>query len=323
MLDLSTTYLGLQLRTPLVSSASPLTQDLDGIRRLEEAGVSAIVLHSLFEETPQAAQLAPAHPALDRYLSHIRKAKESVRVPVIASLNATTLKGWTEYAQQIEQAGADALELNLYQVPSQADITGSELEDGYVEIVKTLKAVLKIPIAAKLTPFFTSMTHMARRFDDAGADGLVLFNRFYQPDMNLDALKIQPNVLLSTSEALRLPLTWIGMLHGRIHADLAGSSGVHTHEDVVKLILVGADVTMVCSALLRHGIGHVGELEAGLRHWMQKHGYTSVAHLKGTFSQLRCKDPGTFERAQYVNAVKSIQKVVLTGREAWRILNGE
>ena len=323
MLDLSTTHLGLKLRTPLVSSASPLTQDIDSIRRLEDAGASAIVFHSLFEETSQDAQLAPARPALDRYLGLLRKAKDAVHVPVIASLCATTPKGWTEYAQQIEQAGASALELNLYQVPSQADVAGAQLEDGYVEVVKTAKSAVKIPVAAKLTPFFTSMTNMAKRFDAAGADGLVLFNRFYQPDMNLDALDIQPNVLLSTSEALRLPLTWIGMLYGRIKANLAGSSGVHIPDDVVKLLLVGADVTMMCSALLRHGISHLRDLEAGLRQWMEKHEYESVANLKGNLSRLRCPDPAAFERAQYVNAVKGIQNVVLTGREAWRILSGE
>ncbi len=323
MLDLSTTYLGLKLRTPLVSSASPLTQDIDSIRRLEDAGASAIVFHSLFEEMAQDAQSAPTRPALDRYLGLLRKAKESVAVPVIASLCATTPKGWTEYAQQIEQAGASALELNLYQVPSQADVAGAQLEDGYVEVVKAAKSAVKIPVAAKLTPFFTSMTNMAKRFDAAGADGLVLFNRFYQPDMNLDALDIQPNVLLSTSEALRLPFTWIGMLYGRIKANLAGSSGVHIPDDVVKLLLVGADVTMVCSALLRHGISHLRDLEAGLRQWMEKHEYESVANLKGNLSQLRCSDPAAFERAQYVNAVKGIQNVVLTGREAWRILSGE
>jgi dihydroorotate dehydrogenase (fumarate) len=323
MLDLSTTYLGLKLRTPLVSSASPLTQDIDGIRRLEEAGASAIVFHSLFEELPQDAKAAPARPARDRYLSLLQKAKESIHVPVIASLCATTLDGWTEYAQQIEQAGANALELNLYQVPSQMDVSGAALEQKYVEFVKVAKAAVDIPVAAKLTPFFTSMTNMAKRFDAVGADGLVLFNRFYQPDMNLEALDIQPNVLLSTSEALRLPLTWIGMLCGRIKASLAGSSGVHTPDDVLKLLLVGADVTMMCSALLRHGIGHIGKLEAGLRHWMEKHDYESVANLKGNLSQMRCPDPGAFERAQYQNAVKGIQNVVLTGREAWRLLNGE
>jgi dihydroorotate dehydrogenase (fumarate) len=323
MLDLSTTYLGLKLRTPLVSSASPLSQDIDSIRRLEDAGASAIVFHSLFEEVVQEAQSAATRPALDRYLGLLRKAREAVRVPVIASLCAATPKGWTEYAQQIEQAGASALELNLYQVPSQADIAGCVLEDEYVQVVTLSKSAVKIPVAAKLTPFFTSMANMARRFDAAGADGLVLFNRFYQPDMNLDALDIQPNVLLSTSEALRLPFTWIGMLYGRIKADLAGSSGVHSPDDVVKLLLVGADVTMVCSALLRHGIGHLSDLEVGLRRWMEKHDYKSVADFKGNLSQLRCKDPAAFERAQYVNAVKGIQNVVLTGKEAWRILSGE
>lgn len=324
MLDLSTTYLGLKLRTPLVSSASPLTQDIDAVRRLEDAGASAIVFHSLFEEAPQGLQPVPAaRPALDHYLSLLRKARQAVRVPVIASLNATTHRGWAEYAMDIEQAGANALELNLYQVPSQADIAGSVLEDEYVEIVRASKSAVKIPVAAKLTPFFTSMANMAKCFDAAGLDGLVLFNRFYQPDLNLDDLQIEPSVQLSTSEALRLPLTWIGILHGRIKANLAGSSGVHTPDDVVKLLLVGADVTMVCSALLRDGIGHLGKLESGLRHWMEKHGCKSVAEFRGTLSQLRCKDPAAFERAQYMNAVKGIQNVVLTGREAWRILSGE
>jgi dihydroorotate dehydrogenase (fumarate) len=321
MPDLSTTYLGLKLRTPLVSSASPLTQDIDSIRRLEDAGASAIVFHSLFEEAADGS--AATQPALDRYLALLRDAKDAVSAPVIGSLCATTLKGWTDYAAQIEQAGASALELNLYQVPSQQDVSGSALEDRYVEFVKTAKAAVKIPVAAKLTPFFTSLTNVAKRIDAAGANGIVLFNRFYQPDLNLDALDIQPNVLLSTSEALRLPLTWIGMLYGRIKADLAGSSGVHVPDDVVKLLLVGADVTMVCSALLRHGIRHLRDLEAGLIHWMEKHEYKSVDNLKGVLSQLRCSDPGAFERAQYQNAVKSVQKVVLTGREAWRILSGE
>ncbi len=323
MLDLSTTYLGLKLRTPLVPSASPLTQDLDSIRRLEDAGASAIVFHSIFEEATQDPQSGPARPALDHYLSLLRTAKEAMQVPVIASLCAATLDGWTGYAQQIASAGVNALELNLYQVPSNADVTGSELEDGYVEIVKAVRSAVTIPVAAKLTPFFTSMTNMAKRFDAAGADGLVLFNRFYQPDMNLDALDIQPNVLLSTPEALRLPLTWIGMLFGRIKGNLAGSSGVHGPDDVVKLLLVGADATMVCSALLRHGIGHLRDLESGLRRWMEKHEHKSVAEMKGTLSQIRCPDPAAFERAQYVNAVKGIQNVVLTGREAWRILSGE
>jgi len=320
MIDLSTTYLGLKLRTPLVPSASPLTQELDGVRRLEDGGASAIVFHSVFEE---AKSDGAARPALDHYLSQIRKAKEAIHVPVIGSLCASSSGGWAEYARQIEQAGADAIELNLYQIPSQADVAGAELEDAYVATVKAVKSAVRIPIAAKLTPFFTSITNMAKRFDQAGADGLVLFNRFYQPDINLEAQEIQANVLLSTAHALRLPLTWIGILYGRIKANMAGTSGVHDPEDAVKLLLVGADVTMMCSALLRNGIDHIGYIEAGLHEWMEKHEYASVAQMKGTMSQLRCPDPAAFERAQYVNAVKGIQNVVLTGREAWRILSGE
>jgi dihydroorotate dehydrogenase (fumarate) len=189
--------------------------------------------------------------------------------------------------------------------------------------VKAVKSVVKIPVAAKLTPFFSNMAHMAKRFDEAGVDGLVLFNRFYQPDIDLDALEIQPSVLLSTSQDLRLPLTWIGILFGRIKASLAGSSGVHSPEDVVKLLLVGADVTMVCSTLLRNGVNHLGDLEAGLRQWVEKHEYNSVTQMRGGLSQIRCPDAGAFERAQYVNAVKGIQNVVLTGREAWRVLSGQ
>ncbi len=320
MPDLSTTYLGLKLATPLVSSASPLTQDLDNIRSLEDHGASAIVFHSVFEEDGASGG---SRPALDRYLSLLHRAKEAVTVPLIASLGATTLNGWLEYARQIEQAEVNALELNLYQVPTQAETSGAELEDGYVEIVRTVKPVLRIPVAIKLTPFFTSLSHMARRFADAGTDGFVLFNRFYQPDVNLDSLEIQPTVLLSTSQALRLPLTWIGMLFGRIPKSLAASGGVHSAEDVVKLLLVGADVTMMCSALLRHGVSHLETVENDLRHWMERRGYASVAEMKGRLSQIHCPDPAAFERAQYLNAVQGVQKVVVSGREAWRILSGE
>lgn len=323
MIDLSTSYLGLPLSNPLVPSASPLAQDLDNIRRLEDVGAPAIVLHSLFEETPQSGSYIPARPALDHYLSHLYKAKDATDIPIIASLGAATPSGWTDYARQLEQAGADAIELNLYQVPSHADVPGSVLEDAYIQTVRDVKAATKIPVAAKLTPFFTSMTNMAKRFDEAGANGLVLFSRFYQPDINLEALEIQPNVLLSTAQALRLPLTWIGILFGRIKANLAGSGGVHTGDDVVKLLLAGADITMVCSALLRNGITHLRELESGLRTWLEKHECASVAAIKGTLSQIRCPDPAAFERAQYVNAVKGVQSVVVTGREAWRILSGQ
>jgi dihydroorotate dehydrogenase (fumarate) len=202
------------------------------------------------------------------------------------------------------------------------DVPGGEVEKGYVETVKAVRSAVKIPVAAKLTPFFSSMANMAKRFDEAGAGALVLFNRFYQPDINLEELEIQPNVLLSTPQAMRLPLTWIGILNGRIKANLAASGGVHGAEDVVKLLLVGADVTMLCSALLQNGIRHLHEVELGLRKWMQEHEYGSVAEMRGSLSQLRCPDPAAFERAQYINAVKGVQKVVVTGREAWRILGG-
>ena len=325
MTDLSTTYMGLKLRTPLVPSASPLTQDFDNVRHLEDAGASAIVFHSVFEETSQNSKnkSGSGPSALDQYTGLVRKAREAVGVPVIASLGASSRNGWIEYARHIEQAGAHAMELNLYQVPSQADVVGTEIENGYVDVVTTVKSAVKIPVAAKLTPFFTSMANMARRFDHAGADGLVLFNRFYQPDINLDAFEIQPSVLLSSPQSLRLPLTWIGMLFGRVKASLAGSSGVHGADDAVKLLLVGADVTMVCSALLRNGISHLCSLETGLHGWMEKHGYKSVAELKGKLSQIRCPDPAAFERAQYINAVTGVGNLVVTGREAWKILTGE
>jgi len=323
MIDLSTTYMGLKLRTPLVPSASPLTQEFDSVRRLEDAGAAAIVFHSLFEEADRREGDSSSSLALDHYLSHLRRAKESLAVPLIASLCGATPAGWIEYARQIEHAGADAIELNLYQIPSEADVPGAQHENRYIQIVTSVKATVNVPVAAKLTPFFTSMANMAKCFDAAGVDALVLFNRFYQPDVNLDAMEIQPSVLLSTPQALRLPLTWIGLLSGRIKASLAGSSGVHGPEDVVKLLLVGADVTMMCSALLRNGIGHLADLETALGQWMEKHGCKSVAEMKGSLSQLRCPDPAAFERAQYANAVKGIENVVLTGREAWRILSGE
>lgn len=321
MIDLSTTYMGLKLRTPLVTSASPLTQELDSVRRLEDAGASAIVFHSVFEES--AGSNAATRPGLDHYLDHLRRARESVSVPMIASLCAATPNGWTEYAHQIEQTGVDALELNFYQVPSQLDVPGADLENRYVEMVKSVKEAVKLPLSAKLTPFFSSMSYVAKRLDEAGLNGIVMFNRFYQPDVNLETLEIQPNVLLSTSQDLRLPLTWIGILFGRIKADLAASGGVHAPEDIVKLLLVGADVTMVCSALLRNGVGYLRDLEKGLSEWLEKHRCASVGEIRGSLSQLRCPDPAAFERVQYVNAVKGIQNVVLTGREAWRILSGQ
>ncbi len=346
MVDLRTTYLGLQLRTPLVASASPLSQEIDSICRLEDAGASAVVLYSLFEEqlrqesfelehhllegTNSFAEAASFFPQPDEfrlgpegYLNHIRRAKDAATIPIVASLNGTTLGGWAKYAKQIEQAGADAIECNIYFIPTNPDIAGSDVEKTYIDILREVKISVHIPVAVKVSPFFSNIANMAKRFDEAGADGLVLFNRFYQPDINLDELEIQPNVLLSTPQDLRLPLTWIGILYSRTRASLAATSGVHGPEDVVKLLMVGADVTMLCSTLLRNGIGHLEYIEEGLLDWMEKHEYESVQQMKGSMSQIRCPNPSAFERAQYMKAVKSVQHVKVTAREAWRILSGD
>jgi len=338
MIDLSTSYLGLNLASPLVVSASPLYRDVDGVCRLEDAGASAVVLYSLFEEQlrqeeadlnyhlaagtesfaesltyfPQPSEF---HTGPEGYLNHIRKAKSSVRIPIIASLNGSTLGGWTKFAGEIQRAGADAIECNIYHIPTDANLTSAEVEKNYLEIVHAVKSTVTIPVAVKLSPFFSNFANMAQRFDAAGADGLVLFNRFYQPDIDLEELEIRPNVLLSSQQALRLPLTWIGILYGKVKASLAGTSGVHTAEDVVKLLMVGADVTMLCSSLMRHGINHLRHVERELREWMEEHEYESVRQMQGSMSQQRCADPGAFERAQYMRAVKGMTHIHMAG---WR-----
>jgi dihydroorotate dehydrogenase (fumarate) len=328
MIDLSTTYLGLKLRTPLVASASPLWQEISNIRRLENAGASAVVLSSLFEEQlrletleidhhlshgtdsfPEALTFFPQpgefHLGPEAYLDHIRKAKEAVDIPVIASLNGSTVGGWTHYARQIEQAGADALECNVYYIPTDTELSGATVEQTYIEILRAVKASVSIPVAVKLSPFFSNMANMAKRLEKAGADGLVLFNRFYQPDIDLDELEVRPNVLLSTPQALRLPLTWIGILFGRVKISLAASSGIHTSEDALKMLMVGADVTMLCSVLFARGIHYLADVEQGLLQWMEDHEYDSVSQMRGSMSQVRCSDPSAFERAQYMRAIKS------------------
>ena len=327
MIDLSTKYLGLKLRTPLVVSASPLSQEIDTIRRLEHAGASAIVLYSLFEEqlrrdaveleyhlsagTESFAESLTYLPMRSEfrtgpegYLSHIESAKKAVRIPIIASLNGATLGGWTRYAKAMEDAGADAIECNIYFIPSDSDLTGGEVEQRYVDIVHAVKSSVHIPVAVKLSPFFSNMAHMAKKLVGAGADGLVMFNRFYQPDIDLAELEVRPNVLLSTPQALRLPLTWIGILYGRIPASLAATSGVHGAEDAIKLLMAGADVTMLCSVLLRKGPDYLRTVERELKEWMEEHEYESVDQMQGSMSQLRCPDPSAFERAQYMRAVK-------------------
>lgn len=338
MIDLSTTYLGLALRTPLVASASPLSRDLEGIRRLEDAGASAIVLYSLFEEQlrqeaadldyhlaagtesfaesltyfPQASEF---HTGPEGYLEHIRKAKAATRIPIIASLNGSTLGGWTDFARRIEEAGADALECNIYYIPTDPDLESADVEQTYLDILDAVKDAVQIPVAVKLSPFFSNMANMAKRLDEGGADALVLFNRFYQPDIDLEELELRPNVLLSSPQALRLPLTWIGILYGRVQAALAATGGVHGADDAIKLLMVGANVTMLCSALMRNGINHIRHVERGLREWMEAHEYESVRQMQGSMSQMRCPDPGAFERAQYMRAVKGMQHVQTAG---WR-----
>jgi len=327
-MDLITTYLGMELRTPLVASASPLSEEIDSIRRMEDAGISAVVLHSLFEEQLVREQFdihermsEPAYSfaeALDylpepsewklgpeEYLEHIRRAKEAVAVPVIASLNGSSLGGWVEYASELEWAGADALELNIYSVPTRADVTGAEVEQEYVDVVRAVKSALTIPVAVKLSPFFSSMANMAKRLEAAGADGLVLFNRFYQPDIDLDTLDVVPNLLLSTPQALRLPLRWVALLREQVGVSLAATSGIHWAHDVIKMLLVGADATMLCSTLLRHGVETIGRIEAGLGEWMETREYESVRQMQGSMSQQSCPNPEQFERAQYIKTLHS------------------
>lgn len=330
MIDLSTQYLGLKLRTPLVASASPLSHELDSIRRLEDAGASAVVLYSLFEEQIRQEALQLEHnleagtesfaesltylPRMhefysgpEEYLEHIVKVKDAVNIPVIASLNGATLGGWTDYARRIEQAGADAIECNIYFLPTDVNTSSAQIENIYLDILRAVKLSVHIPVAVKLSPFFSNMANMAKRLDDTGADGLVLFNRFYQPDIDLENLEIRPNVLLSTPQDLRLPLTWIGILHGRVKASLAATSGVHQAEDVVKMLMVGADATMMCSVLLREGPEHLLFVERQLERWLADHEYESVRQMQGSMSQQHSADPAAFERAQYMRAVKGAQ----------------
>jgi dihydroorotate dehydrogenase (fumarate) len=306
-MDLATTYLGMKLRTPLVPSASPLSEDLDKIKQMEQAGASAVVLHSLFEEQMEAD--AAAKPEFrvgpKAYLEHIRRAKSGVKIPVIASLNCTTLGGWISYTRQTTEAGADALELNIYKIPTQPKITGSTIEKTYIDIVRTVRAATKVPLAVKLSPYFSNFANMAACFDELGVDGLVLFNRFYQPDIDLKRMEVAPNFTLSTPADMRLPLNWIGILYGKIRASLAATSGIYQAHDVIKLVMAGADVTMLCSALMRHGVEHIQRIQMELATWLQEHNYNSLSDLKGIMSQKNCSDPSAFERAQYVRGLSS------------------
>lgn len=332
-MNLTTNYLGLNLRTPLVPSSSPLSEDIDNLRRMEDAGASAVVMHSLFEEqirheahtlhhhlthgTESYAEALSYFPEAekfhfrpDRYVAHLAKVKQALGIPVIASLNCTSFGGWTAVAKEMEKAGADAIELNIYSIPTDPDVATEEIETNHVAILASVKAQVKIPVAVKLGPFFTNFARFARRLDQHHADALVLFNRFYQPDITLESLEVTPSILLSTPTETRLPLRWIAMLHGHLRANLAATSGIHRGTDALKMLMAGADVTMLCSVLLRRGIPHIAEIEREMREWMEQHEYESVEQLKGSLSQKHCADPAAFERALYMRTL-AIDRTIL------------
>src|SRR5216110_3752065 len=303
-MDLTTSYLGFALRSPMVPSASPLSEKMDNVRQMEGAGAAAVVFHSLFEEQIEAvAPECRVDPAT--YLEHIAEAKRSVRIPIIASLNCTTLGGWLSYARRITEAGADGLELNIYKIATRTEVIGSTIENIYIDIVRSVRAATKIPLAVKLSPYFSSFANIATNLDALNVDGIVLFNRFYQPDIDLEKMEVTPNLTLSTPADMRLPLHWIGILYGKIRANLAATSGIYQAHDVIKLVMAGADVTMLCSALMRYGITHIQRIEMDLAAWLQQHQHKSLAEIKGIMSQQNCPDPSAFERAQYVRGLSS------------------
>jgi len=328
MVDLKTTYLGLELKNPLVASASPLSKEVESAKALEEAGIAAIVMYSLFEEqiireslklqediertlfvSPESLDFFPDFGQYsigpDRYIEHLQKIKEAVNVPVIGSLNGVSTGGWIEYAQKIEQAGADALELNLYYLPTDLHLTSAQLETAYITLVQDIRSKVRIPIAVKLSPSYTALPNFASRLADAGANGLVLFNRFYQPDFDLDALEVVPNLYLSTSEELRMPLRWIALLYGRVDVDFALTSGVHKHTDVLKAMMAGARVAMMASALLKKGPKRVTKILGKLENWMEENEYESIQQMQGSMSQKAVADPAAFERANYMKVLSS------------------
>ncbi len=330
-MDLTTSYLGLKLRNPLVASASPLSHSLDGMKRLEDAGISAIVLYSLFEEQieHESAELNHRlrygtesvfeaqsyfpnihdyHLGPDEYVELLHKAKQSLRIPVIGSLNGITAGGWVRYAKKMQEAGADALELNVYYIATDVTLSSQDVEERYLSVLQEIKKTVRIPVAMKLSPFISSLPNFARRLDAAGVNGLVLFNRFYQPDIDLEALEVRPGVVLSDSYDNRLPLRWIAILKDKIKANLAASSGIHTAEDVLKLTMAGVDCTMMCSGLLKHGPKRVTEILETMDQWMMNHEYVSISQMKGSMSQKSVADPSAFERANYMKALNQYRE---------------
>lgn len=327
-MDLSTTYMGMKLRTPLVVSASSLSEDMNNIKKMEQAGASAVVMYSLFEEQIRQEQkqldqymnygthsFAEAltylpEPAMfktsgKQYLELLNKAKKSLSIPVIASLNGVSPGGWTKFARQMQEQGVDALELNIYFLPTDMNVTGAQVEQTYIDILESVKSAVNIPVAVKLSPFFSNTANMAKRLEQAGANALVLFNRFYQPDVYLEELEIRPRLLLSTAQELRLPLAWIGILYGRVKMDLAATTGIHTAEDMLKMLMVGAKIGMLCSTLFKNGIDHIKKIEQEMTMWLTEHDYKSVQQMCGSMSQIKCSNPDAFERAQYMRALKT------------------
>lgn len=327
-MDFTTTYLGMELKSPLVASASPLMKKLEHIKQLEDDGAAAVVLNSLYEEEIRQERYALMHhleygtesfaealtyfpepdvfyAKTDAYLERIRKAREAVDIPVIASLNGASLGGWTSFAKKMEEAGASAIELNIYNVPTDPRQSGADVEQLTVDIVKAVNEAVTLPIAVKLSPYFSNMANMAQQLDAAGADALVLFNRFYQPDIDLETLEHEPHILLSTSYDMRLPLRWIGILYKQIEADLAATSGIHTAEDVIKMLMVGANVTMLTSAVLKYGTTIFRILSEGMMEWFRENEYESVRQMRGSMSQVHSEDASAFERAQYMRGLKT------------------
>ncbi len=327
-MDISTTYMGLKLKHPVVASASPLSYTLDGIRSLEDGGAAAIVMHSLFEEQIQGeshlldhylnygvesfAEALHYFPNLDaynigpeQYLNLIQRARRAVNIPIIGSLNGVSSGGWTEYARRIQEAGVDALELNIYYIAADYTMSGAEVEQVYVDIVRQVKEVVSIPVSVKVGPYFSSFANMAMRLAHAGADALVVFNRFYQPDIDLEQLEVTPHLVLSHQFEMRLPLRWVAILHGHVPVDFAITSGVHTHEDVLKGLMAGANVVMMTSELLKKGAGRIGQIVDDMTQWMEEHEYESVTQMRGSVSQRNVAQPDAFVRANYMKVLQS------------------
>jgi dihydroorotate dehydrogenase (fumarate) len=327
-MNLTTNYLGMALKNPIVASSSPLSHTVDSIRRLEDAGAAAVVMYSLFEEQigfdsyyidyhltqgiDSYAESISYFPDMqsynvgpDEYMNLIRRAKEAVDIPIIGSLNGASVGGWTDYATLIEEAGADALELNVYYLPANTEVTGMEVETLYLDILSAVRQVVTIPLAVKLSPFFSSIANMASRLADYGADGLVLFNRFYQPDFDLENLEVAPRLVLSNSNELRLPLRWVAILYGRLSVDFAITSGIHTSQDIIKGLMAGANVTMMASELLQNGVRRIGQVLNELVTWLNEHEYESVMQMIGAMSQKHCAEPAAFERANYMKMLQS------------------